>query len=61
MLYFLLGVAAAPILRPILGQAIRGVVKGGLLMSEEVKKNVDQARSEVDEVRREAASQVHSH
>jgi hypothetical protein len=56
VLYFLLGVTAAPLAKPILRGIVRQGVMGGILISGELQKIVAEAREEYEDIAAEAAA-----
>lgn len=50
MWLYLLGVLTAPLLTPILKPAFRGIVKGSILLGDEVKKVAESVREDIQDV-----------
>lgn len=54
MWMYLLGVITAPLLAPVLKPVFRGLVKGSILIGEEVKKVAESVREDIDDIAAES-------
>ncbi len=57
-LYYLLGVVTAPLVGPLLKPAFRGIIKGSILLGDEVKKCADSVREEIDDIKAETMAKT---